>query len=62
MNVTLVAYVPDYLVVRAIKYSVQGNSKLHDSEIGCQMPPVLTDPGYQQLPNLRTEFIQFMLV
>ena len=52
MNIRLMPHIKNYLILRKVKLSVQGNGKLHDSQIAPQMSAVLTDLFYQEFPDL----------
>ena len=54
--VCLMAYIPDYAVVRSIEYVVQGNGQLYRAQAGCEMSGVTRNLLYNVLPQFFTDF------
>lgn len=54
--VRLMAYIPDYAVVRSIEYVVQGNGQLYRAQAGCEMSGVAGNLLYNVLPQFFTDF------
>jgi hypothetical protein len=62
MGVALVAHVPDYFVFWTVKHPVQGDAKLHHTQIRGQVTAVYVYPGYQFVPDLGGERLKLLLL
>ena len=49
--VSLMTDIPDHLVIRKIKNTVQCNSQFHNTQIGCKMAAGLADLVNQKIPD-----------
>jgi hypothetical protein len=58
VDVGLMAYVPDDLVLRAVKHRMQSDGELHHSQIGGEMAPRLKDCGHQLLSDLTSQLVE----
>jgi hypothetical protein len=61
MGIALMTHIPYYFILGGIEDPVQGDGKLHHSQIGGQMAPV---PAYDRddpLPNLSGKTVQFSI-
>jgi hypothetical protein len=58
MRVTLVAYIPDYLVFRAIEHAVQGYGQFDGAQAGCQMPSIFGHFLYHQFPYISGKLLK----
>src|SRR5262245_12987288 len=67
VTISLVAYVPNELIVRSIEHIMQGNGKLHDTQDGGKVATMHTDTINDKLTQFITDllqlgFIQFLQV
>ena len=46
MSIALMAYIPDYSIIRAVKNSVQGYGQFNNTKIACKMSAVFSDNLY----------------
>ena len=60
VRICLVPHVPDQLVLRQVKGQMQGHRKLHNAQIGGQMPACPADLFNQELTDLLRQQIQVL--
>ena len=59
VRVALVARVPNYLILRAVQDSMQGQGKLYDAQVGRHVAPVPAHHPDDGLPDLLCQGVQF---
>jgi hypothetical protein len=52
VDISLVTDIPDDAIVGTVKYPVQGDGQLHDSEVGAEMAAGLGDLLDEKLPDV----------
>jgi hypothetical protein len=60
VSVTLVAYIPDNRILRAVKNAVKRNRQLYNAEIACKMSAVFSDNFNYGAPYFTCKFREFV--
>ena len=61
MGITLMAYIPDNCIIRAVKNSMETNGKFNNTKITCKVAAVFSYNIYNSCADFLSQLLKFLL-